>query len=69
MQQIALRRIGGTLYFRVPVSFVRANDLRPGDSLYWIPGKDTVTLRVIKAEVLAELFGKFGEEETAVEQS
>ena len=58
MEQIALRRIGGTLYFRVPVNFVRENNLGPGDSLYWIPGRDTVTLRVIKAEVLAELFGK-----------
>ena len=58
MEQIALRRIGGTLYFRVPVSFVRENGLRPGDSLYWITGKQTATLRVIKAEVLAELFGK-----------
>jgi hypothetical protein len=58
MEQITLRRIGGTLYFRVPVDFVRANSLSPGDSLYWIPGKDTVTLRVIKREVLAELFGK-----------
>jgi hypothetical protein len=58
MEQITLRRIGGTLYFRVPVNFVRENNLSPGDSLYWIPGKDTVTLRVIKREVLAELFGK-----------
>jgi hypothetical protein len=55
MEQITLRRIGGTLYLRVPAGFVHKKNLNHGDSLFWIPREDTVTLRLIRPELLAEI--------------
>ena len=31
MKQIALRTVGGSLYFRIPIEWVRANDLKNND--------------------------------------
>jgi antitoxin component of MazEF toxin-antitoxin module len=31
--EFRIRKVGGSLYLRIPVSFVRANDLEPGDYL------------------------------------
>jgi antitoxin component of MazEF toxin-antitoxin module len=55
MEQVKLRRIGGSLYVRMPPIFIRMLDLNDGDELVLVPGKDLVTLKVIRAEQVAEL--------------
>jgi hypothetical protein len=63
MEQVTLRRIGGTLYLRVPSTFVHQNNLSHGDSLFWIPKEDSVTLKRVTPKIVAEIKG----EETVVE--
>jgi hypothetical protein len=49
--QIRLRKNGATLYMRLPLDFVRDNNLRPGDWL--VP--DLSTFKIIRQEDLATL--------------
>ena len=46
-QPIPIRRVGGSLYVRVPPELIRANDLKVGDCLVF--GADT---EVIKNDVI-----------------
>jgi antitoxin component of MazEF toxin-antitoxin module len=48
---IPLRRVGGSLYFRIPAPYVNANDLQPGDIAVWAPGDK---VRIVKREQLEE---------------
>jgi hypothetical protein len=52
IEYIPLRQVGGSLYFRVPVSYVRANDLVAGDIVLWPPGEK---IRIVKQEELASI--------------
>jgi hypothetical protein len=54
MEQITLRRIGGSLYFRMPPRFIHMHNLKEGDAFFWTPGRDGTSLKIIKSEVLAE---------------
>jgi hypothetical protein len=51
-------------------SFIRKHNFGPGDSFFWIPGKDdTVTLKIISTEMLAELISQALAPEEACEAS
>jgi hypothetical protein len=49
--QIQIRQNGGTLYMRIPLDFVRANNLRPGDIV--IP--DLSTFKIVRQEEVEAL--------------
>jgi antitoxin component of MazEF toxin-antitoxin module len=49
--QIQLRKNGGTLYMRIPLDFVRANNLKAGD----IVMPDLSTFRILRQEAMEAL--------------
>jgi hypothetical protein len=51
MEYSRLRRVGGSLYFRVPADFAKTNDLKVGDFAMWEPN-GTATFRIVKQDVL-----------------
>jgi hypothetical protein len=63
MEQVVIRRVGPSLYIRVPPSYLRANGLKPGDSFFWIPREGGATLKIVTAEIVGEIM----EEEQVVE--
>jgi antitoxin component of MazEF toxin-antitoxin module len=58
-------RIGGTLYIRMPRDFISTLNLSDGDELFLVPREDGATLKVIRAEQVADLVSD--EEEVAAE--
>jgi hypothetical protein len=48
---IELRKVGGSLYLRVPASFIRNNGLEDGDLILFEPEK----FKFIKKSAMAEL--------------
>jgi hypothetical protein len=52
-----VRRVGDSLYFRIPLSYWRKHNLKPGDAFFWFPREDFVTLRRITPKIVAELMG------------
>jgi antitoxin component of MazEF toxin-antitoxin module len=65
MEQVRLRRIGGTLYIRMPPDFIRTLNLSDGDELFLVPREDGATLKVIRAEQITDLVSD--DEEVAAE--
>jgi antitoxin component of MazEF toxin-antitoxin module len=60
MEQVIIRRVGPSLYIRVPPSYLKAKNLKPGDSFFWIPREGGVTLKIVTPEMVGEIM----EEET-----
>ena len=64
IEKTTVRRVGDSLYFRIPLSYRRAHNLKPGDAFLWTPREDFVTLRRVTPELLAEVMCPEGEEAT-----
>jgi hypothetical protein len=47
---IALKKIGGSLYFKLPLSYRHKFDFNPGDLFHLIPNSDGTVLKLVKAE-------------------
>jgi hypothetical protein len=47
LEPVVLRKVGSSLYFRVPAPFVKANDLEAGDYIILVP---TRHFKILKAE-------------------
>jgi len=50
MDIIALKKIGGSLYFKLPLSYRHKFDFEPGDLFHLIPNNDGTILKLVKAE-------------------
>lgn len=50
MEILSLRKIGGSLYFRVPNYYKYKFNLHPGDVYQIIPNRDGTILKIVKAE-------------------
>jgi hypothetical protein len=57
IEKTTVRRVGDSLYFRIPLSYWRKHNLKPGDAFFWFPREDFVTLRRITPKIVAELMG------------
>ena len=55
IEKITVRRVGDSLYFRIPLSYWRKHDLKPGDAFFWIPKEGAVILKRITPEIVADL--------------
>ena len=52
-EYIPLRQVGGSIYFRIPASYIREHGLKAGDIAVWDPSGGR--FRVVKLAQLAEL--------------
>ena len=52
MDTIALKKIGGSLYFKLPLSYRHKFDFEPGDLFHLIPNNDGTILKLVKADEL-----------------
>ena len=52
MDTIALKKIGGSLYFKLPLSYRHKFDFNPGNLFHLIPNADGSVLKLIKADEL-----------------
>jgi hypothetical protein len=50
MDTIALRKIGGSLYFKLPLSYRHKFDFEPGDLFHLIPNTDGTVLKLIRTD-------------------
>jgi hypothetical protein len=50
MDIIALKKIGGSLYFKLPLSYRHKFDFKEGDPFHLIPNNDGTILKLVKAE-------------------
>jgi antitoxin component of MazEF toxin-antitoxin module len=50
MEILSLRKIGGSLYFRLPNYYKYKFNLNPGDVYQIIPNRDGTILKIVKAE-------------------
>jgi hypothetical protein len=50
MDTIALKKIGGSLYFKLPLSYRHKFTFSPGDLFHLIPNQDGTVLKFIRAE-------------------
>jgi hypothetical protein len=57
MKHVSIRQVGGSLYFRIPSEWVRANDLRNNDLAFLTPvpeRKDEFKVKLVKLPVPQE---------------
>jgi hypothetical protein len=59
IEYIPLRKVGDSIYLRVPASYIREHKLKPGDIAVWDPIGGS--FKVVKLAQLAELASQ-GEE-------
>jgi len=52
MDIIALKKIGGSLYFKLPLSYRHKFDFEPGVLFHLIPNNDGTILKLVKADEL-----------------
>ena len=52
MDILALKKIGGSLYFKLPLSYRHKFDFEPGDLFHLIPNNDGTILKLVKADEL-----------------
>ena len=64
MDTLALKKIGGSLYFKLPLSYRHKFDFEPGDLFHLIPNNDGTILKLVKTDELEKPNGPNG----AVEQ-
>jgi hypothetical protein len=50
MDTIALKKIGGSLYFKLPLSYRHKFDFEPGDLFHLIPNADGSVLKLIRTD-------------------
>jgi len=55
IEKTTARRVGDSLYFRIPLNYWRKHNLKPGDAFFWIPKEGAVILKRITPEIVAEL--------------
>ena len=55
IEKTIARRVGDSLYFRIPLTYWRKLNLKPGDAFFWIPKVGAVILKWITPEIVAEL--------------
>jgi hypothetical protein len=58
IEKTTVRRVGDSLYFKIPLSYWRKHNLKPGDAFFWIPKEGAVILKRITPEIVAELSGE-----------
>jgi hypothetical protein len=58
IEKTTARRVGDSLYFRIPLNYWRKHNLKPGDAFFWIPKEGAVRLKRITPEIVAELSGE-----------
>jgi antitoxin component of MazEF toxin-antitoxin module len=66
IEKITVRRVGDSLYFRIPLSYWRKHNLKPGDAFFWFPREGYVILKRITPEIVAGLIEE-EQEEAAVD--
>jgi hypothetical protein len=54
MERVTLRKVGRSLYFRMPARFIHLHNLKDGDAFYLVPGKTGVTFNIVKEELVGE---------------
>lgn len=59
IEYIPLRSVGGSIYFRIPASYVREHGLQPGDVVIWDPD---ASFKIVKRARLEELLASQAEE-------
>ena len=52
MDTLILKKIGGSLYFKLPLSYRHKFDLKAGTIFHVIPNQDGTVFKIIKAEDL-----------------
>jgi antitoxin component of MazEF toxin-antitoxin module len=52
METLMIKKIGGSLYFRFPIAFVRKYNLKEGDVYSLLPNMDGTILKFIKDDEL-----------------
>jgi antitoxin component of MazEF toxin-antitoxin module len=58
MEQLLLKRIGGSLYLRIPPRFIHRHNLSEGDTFFLVPVKLETVFKLIKTDAVAgELAG------------
>jgi hypothetical protein len=50
MEQIRIRKVGGSLYCRLPPSFTRKYGLDQGDQLFWVTDETGARIKAVKVE-------------------
>ena len=65
MQKIAILKVGGSLYFRLPMHIKHKFDLEAGQTFYILPNKDGTIFKFIKQERADELEELMPEEQAA----
>jgi hypothetical protein len=55
IEKTIARRVCDSLYFRIPLTYWRKHNLKPGDAFFWIPKEGAVILKRITPEIVAEL--------------
>jgi antitoxin component of MazEF toxin-antitoxin module len=58
IEKTTVRRVGDSLYFRIPLSYWRAHNLKPGDAFFWFPREESVILKRITPQIVSDLVGK-----------
>jgi hypothetical protein len=62
MDTIALKKIGGSLYFKLPLSYRHKFDFEPGDLFHLTANADGTILRLVKTEEANATKTAFGQE-------
>jgi hypothetical protein len=52
METLLLKKIGGSLYFKLPLSYRHKFDLKPGDVYSILPNGDGTVFKIIRDEEL-----------------
>jgi len=60
MDTIALKKIGGSLYFKLPLSYRHKFTFNPGDLFHLIPNEDGSVIKLVKADELEKSTAPFG---------
>jgi len=55
IEKTTARRVGDSLYFRIPLNYWRKHNLKPGDAFFWIPKEDAVILKRITPEMVTAI--------------
>ena len=55
IKKTTARRVGDSLYFRIPLNYWRKHNLKPGDAFFRIPKEGAVILKRITPEIVADL--------------
>ena len=61
IEKTTVRRVGDSLYLRIPLSYWRAQNLQPGDAFFWFPKENSAILKRITPQIVSDLMGEVEE--------